>query len=79
MIEFACPSCDGTHAVEDGFAGYTAKCSHCGQLVEIPSGGEEGADAPPEAAVATAVLPHRPQAVEDRPAAKATLGGRLGR
>lgn len=41
MIQFACPGCAGEHEVDDAYAGYEAKCVHCGLAFEIPEFEEE--------------------------------------
>jgi len=57
MIDFSCPHCGHSIAIDDRFAGKTGKCARCGNKATVP---ERAAPSPPVAtAVATAVVPSK--------------------
>jgi uncharacterized protein (TIGR00266 family) len=83
MIEFTCESCHKQYQVADEFAGKTAKCKQCGNVLQIPSlAVEPQTEAVVEAEAATTAPATSRQtaaaAGESSPGAREVLSGDTG-
>jgi uncharacterized protein (TIGR00266 family) len=83
MIEFTCESCHKRYQVADDLAGRTAKCKHCGHVLQVPSRTAEPhleavVEAEPVAAASAAPQPIPAPGGQSLPNAREVLSGDTG-